>query len=130
VYQYKSVYNPSQDDLKIVDSELGNYNDKIIGLQKCISLGSFAKDSNEKIIGGVAGELFWGWLYIDQIWVHDNYRRQKIGTNLIYEIEKLALEKRICKSHLCTTSFQAFEFYKKNRLYSLWTIRRYASWIY
>ena len=104
--------NPNNEEKKIIDQGITTYNLQKIGEQKYIPVASFAKIDN-KIIGGITGDLFWNYLYIDLMWIEEGYRKQGIGKKLIKEIECLAVDNGIYRSHLCTASFQSLEFYKK-----------------
>lgn len=107
-----AVTDPKEEDIKIIDEGLDKHNLERIGEQKYISVGSFARD-NGKIIGGITGNLFWNYLYIDMMWIQDEYRGKDLGRKLIEEVEALAIENGIHRSHLCTGSFQSKGFYEK-----------------
>ena len=104
--------NPSEVDIKIIDNGIDQYNDSKIGKQKNISVGSFAR-LGDKTIGGITGNLFWNYLYIDIMWIDERYRKSGIGRRLIEKIEQLSIENGIYRSHLCTASFQSVGFYEK-----------------
>ena len=107
-----STTNPREDEIKIIDDGITEYNYKKIGHQKYIPVASFAR-FDDKIIGGITGNLFWNYLYIDLMWLDEKYRGKGIGRKLIDKIEKLSIENGIFRSHLDTASFQSLEFYKK-----------------
>ena len=51
---------------------------------------------------------------IDIVWVDKQYRRQGLGSILLGEVEREAMEKDCHLVHLDTFDFQAKEFYEKN----------------
>lgn len=65
-------------------------------------------------MGGILGEIKWGWLYIEGLWVSDTVRSKGLGTALLKKLESYAFNKGIVNFRLETTSFQALNFYQKN----------------
>lgn len=71
----------------------------------CLDDGAF--------VGGVLGFLRFDALYIDILFVKDDYRHQGIGRTLMHLIETAAKEKGYQKSYLGTETFQAVDFYQR-----------------
>jgi ribosomal protein S18 acetylase RimI-like enzyme len=67
----------------------------------------------KKIVGGLAGEIFFGWLYISLLWVSDDYRGQGFGSKIMNAAEKEARRRGIKHAWVDTFSFQAPAFYRK-----------------
>lgn len=110
--QITATTNPQNDDMKIIDQGILEYNLQKIGRQKYTPIASFAK-IEDQIIGGITGNLFWNYLYIDLMWIHEDHRGKGTGRRLIDAVENLAVENGIFRSHLCTASFQSLGFYEK-----------------
>lgn len=73
------------------------------------------QDASGQIIAGILSKMYcWNCLYIDALWVKEDYREEGLGTKLITEIEKVAKEKDCHLMHLDTFDFQAKDFYSKN----------------
>ena len=53
-------------------------------------------------------------MYVDILWVHENHRYKGIGTKLLLEAEKEAVQRGCHHVHLNTMSWQAPEFYQKH----------------
>jgi ribosomal protein S18 acetylase RimI-like enzyme len=72
-----------------------------------------AKNARGKLVGGLYGGTYWGWLHVKMLWVDKVYRKQGVGTELIKKAGILA-KKRGCK-YVClsTFSFHAPGFYRK-----------------
>jgi ribosomal protein S18 acetylase RimI-like enzyme len=70
-------------------------------------------DANGNVIGGILGGTYWGWLYVDILWVHEHHRGKGIGTKLLSEAEAEAIRRGCHHVHLDTMSWQAPDFYKK-----------------
>lgn len=72
-----------------------------------------ARDNKGKLIGGLVGMTYWGWLLVFELWVHESQRKKGLGTELLQRAEAMA-KKRGCKYvHLDTFGFQAPGFYRK-----------------
>lgn len=76
------------------------------------SFAIFLKDEQDKIVGGCNGLLYYGCLFIDQLWVDEVYRGQKYGTKLLLAAEKLGKDKGCLFSTLETMDWEALDFYK------------------
>ena len=79
----------------------------------------------DKVIGGVYGELSNNYMYVSVIWVDEAYRGHNIATTLLGKIEKYSIDKGYMKSFLETGSFQAKEFYEKMGYEVISTLRNF-----
>ena len=72
-------------------------------------------DANDKIIAGCnAYILAWGCMFVDDMWVDENYRGQQLGSNVLQAVEKVA-ENRGCHIiYVNTSDFQAKPYYEKH----------------
>src|SRR5262249_13966040 len=66
-----------------------------------------------KVVGGLVGETFWGWMFIRLLWVSDKYRGRGFGTALMEAAEEEARTRGVRNVYVDTFSFQAPEFYHK-----------------
>ena len=71
------------------------------------------KDSQEKIVGGLIGDVFLGCLDIRILWIKDEYRGQGYGSKLMQLAEDNARKMGCTVIRLDTFNTQAPEFYKK-----------------
>jgi len=72
-------------------------------------------DEEGNIIAGCLAIMYcWNVVAIDIIWVDEQYRGQGLGSILLGEVEREAMEKGCHLVHLDTFDFQAKEFYEKN----------------
>lgn len=97
-----------------ISRRLGTYNARTapdLGYER---VAVVARDADGALRGGVWGELYWGWLFIQSLWVDDARRGQGLGSALLRRIEALAVERGITRAHLETTSFQAPAFYARH----------------
>lgn len=69
-------------------------------------------NANGEIIAGCVARMYcWNVLYVDILWVEENYRHQGLGTKLLEFIENTAKGKGCYLIHLDTFDFQAKDFY-------------------
>jgi GNAT superfamily N-acetyltransferase len=94
--QIETVFDPPADSLAQVDRGLHEFNLTRLGegtIHRYHRVAVFARDGDGTLIGGIHGELFWDWLHIDTLWVHEAHRRQGIATRLLMQIEAAAAAK-------------------------------------
>ncbi|GGH86984.1 GNAT superfamily N-acetyltransferase [Pullulanibacillus pueri] len=69
-------------------------------------------DDNRNWIGGLNADVYWGWMEINDFWLHEEYRGKGLGGELLEKAEKIAKEKGATQSLLTTFEFQARSFYE------------------
>ena len=106
-------HSPSENEIKYIREALNQFNKGIVGDDGHTPLNIVEYDNVGNVIGGILGGTYWGWMYIDILWVHESHRKQGIGTRLLHEAESEAVCRGCHHVHLDTMSWQAPEFYKK-----------------
>ena len=76
-------YHPSADDLAYISRQFRALSDQQSGIFPLKALHIFAYSPDRKILGGLVGDISWGWLHIDTLWVAESYRLSGIGTSLM-----------------------------------------------
>lgn len=72
-------------------------------------------NANGEIIAGCVARMYcWNVLYIDILWVDENYRDKGLGSELLKYVEDTAKAKDCYLIHLDTFDFQAKDFYLKH----------------
>jgi GNAT superfamily N-acetyltransferase len=66
-----------------------------------------------RIVGGLASETYYGWMFVSLLWIDDQHRRKGLGTTLMQRAEKAAARQGAHHVWLDTFGFQAEGFYKK-----------------
>ncbi len=74
----------------------------------------YLEDENGELIAGLYGESYWQSMEIDRLWVHEEYRYQGLGSQLLVKAIEHAQTKQCRFVHLTTFSFQAPDFYQKH----------------
>jgi|WetSurMetagenome_2_1015567.scaffolds.fasta_scaffold583150_2 GNAT superfamily N-acetyltransferase len=76
-------------------------------------LNIFARDRENRIVGGLVGYTFCGWLFVDSFWVEEALRGKGVGKRLMSLAENNALQMGCKYAHLETFTFEARPFYEK-----------------
>jgi GNAT superfamily N-acetyltransferase len=104
---------PSDADVEILPNGLEEFNEsRWPGHQPWKALGVFARDG-QRIVAGLSGGTYCGWLFIRYLWVSDALRSKGIGRQLMAGAEARALERGCHSAWVDTFSFQAPGFYRK-----------------
>ena len=106
--------SPNEKEIKYIRESLYQFNKDIVGDDGHTPLNIVEYDENGDVIGGILGGTYWGWMYIDILWVQADFRRRGIGSKLLVEAEKEATRRGCHHVHLDTMSWQAPDFYKKH----------------
>ncbi|MCR9420660.1 N-acetyltransferase [Vibrio sp. RM-69-4] len=107
------VSQPNDSDFEALKNGLNGFNEIHTGTLHRETISSFVKDSANQTVGGILGEIKWGWLYIQGLWVSDSVRSNGLGSKLLQQLENYVQSKGVTNYRLETTSFQALDFYKK-----------------
>ena len=74
---------PKEADVEVLPNGLEAFNEsRWPGHRPWRPLGVFVRDG-ERIVAGLAGETYSGWLFIKYLWVSDGLGRQGIGRKLV-----------------------------------------------
>lgn len=104
---------PAEEDYEALRLGLNSYNQIYTDEPLREKLACFLKDESGTILGGILGELRWGWLHIQGLWVAEPLRGKGWGSRLMHQLEHSTRKKDINNFRLETTTFQALGFYRK-----------------
>ena len=110
------IQQPDQllaEDVAYVSRQFRAHNDQQGGLFPSKELHLFAYGEDGQIVGGLFGDISWGWLHVDVLWVADSHREHGIGSLLMDRAEAEAVAMDVQRAYLETTEFQALGFYEK-----------------
>lgn len=115
-HTYKMVVEPAPnpEEIDIVRQGLVTYNYSHTQDKSYQPLVIFIRDATEAVVGGLLGDIYWGWLAINILWLAEPVREQGWGTQLLKTAESIAIEPGCHSAHLDTMSFQARAFYEQN----------------
>ncbi len=112
------IEESTKDEYGLVDDGIVEYNiSKVPFTQEpsYISINRVIKDLDGEVLAGINSLLYcWNCLYVDVLWVKEQFRKEGYGSILLSEVEKIAKEKGCNLIHLDTFDFQAKDFYRKH----------------
>jgi len=113
-----SIINGSESDVTYICDKLVEYNLKQVPKTQEMEFVNITKkilDEENNIIAGCYAKMYcWNVIYIDILWVDERYRKHGLGSELLEEIERIAVEHKCSLIHLDTFDFQAKDFYLKH----------------
>ena len=113
-----NVINCVDNDAEYICDKLVEYNlQQVPKTQKLDFVNIYKKivDEKDDIIAGCLAKMYcWNVVYIDVLWVADQYKGHGFGTKLLNEIEGIAIKENCSLIHLDTFDFQAKDFYIKH----------------
>ena len=113
-----TIEKSTSEEVALIDNEIVRYNlSKVPFTQEpsFVSINRVIKGVNGEIVAGLNSILYcWNCLYIDVLWVKEEFREEGYGSILLNEVEKISKEKGCKLVHLDTFDFQAKDFYLKN----------------
>lgn len=110
-YRINFVDKPEESAWGIIGRGVSEYNRAQAGEDNFLRLCFVLHAPDHEIAGGVLGELYWGWLHVDLLWVREDLRGRGYGQRLLAVIETEARQRGAKQAYLDTFSFQAPEFY-------------------
>lgn len=114
-----------EEDREIIFQNLLKYNLARIEDKNPKDLGIYLKDETGKMLAGLTGDTHGKWLFVKFLWVSEELRGQKIGSQILKQAEQTAKERGCKYAFLDTFSFQAPVFYKKRGYKEVFTLEEY-----
>jgi len=111
--EYQIVYI-DQPPWEIIGGGIAEYNTQQAGDDQGKNLCFVLRSPDQEIIGGVIGATYWNWLYINLMWIKEEFRGRGFGHQLLTLAEQEARQRGAEYAYLDTFSFQAPDFYKKH----------------
>ncbi len=119
-------FRSAEDGYRAVLEGLGrNILSKIGDVELGRSMQVFIRNKEKRVVGGVIGQIFGGWLYISLLWVKESLRNRGNGSRLLKTIETEAVKFGCKYAHLDTYSFEARAFYEKHKYTLFATLENY-----
>jgi GNAT superfamily N-acetyltransferase len=113
-YTITSEETPSPSDLTAVRDGLEAFNQAHAEAVNYRPRNLFVRDAEGKVAGGLIGATYWGWLYVEILWVAEGTRGRGYGSRLLEQAEREALGRGCHGAHLDTMDFQALPFYQRH----------------
>ncbi len=103
---------PTAVELASVRDGLVAFSRNVADYDEAQPLGVFAR-LDEAIVGGITGTTQCEWLFIEYLWVCDEFRGDGLGARLLREVEAAGRARGCRGVFLDTFSFQAPQFYRR-----------------
>jgi GNAT superfamily N-acetyltransferase len=104
---------PAEDEMREVRRGLRAYNQPHVDNMDYVNFTVFLRDGGGQVVGGLLGNAYWGWLYVDALWVSEPLRQKGYGRRLMLAAEDAARDRGFHSAYLDTFDFQALPFYQK-----------------
>jgi len=114
VFEIVYIEKPEQSAWGIIGQGINHYNIQQAGDNNFQRLCFVLHAPDKVVVGGIIGEIYWGWFYIDLLWVKDELRGHGYGHRLLSQAEDEARRLGARNAYLDTFSFQAPDFYKQH----------------
>lgn len=113
-YQIVCMDKPDDAAWHAIGGGLHDYNLQQAGDNQFQQLCFLLRSPGQEIAGGLIGEIHWGWLFINLLFVKDELRGQGYGHRLLTLAEEEARQRGATHAYLDTFSFQAPGFYQQH----------------
>ena len=113
VLEIRYEQNPEESAWGIIGRGISQYNKKQAGDNKFQHLCFVLEAPDETIVGGLVGETYWEWFFVDLLWVEEELRGRGYGYQLLMKAEEEARRRGAKSAYLDTFSFQAPDFYQR-----------------
>jgi GNAT superfamily N-acetyltransferase len=101
-------------DVAVITDGLGAYDFSQIGYRDFRRLAVFVRDPQTgKVVGGLYGRSEFGLVYVDWLFLPEDWRRARIGSRVLAMAEEEGRRRGCTRIALTTLSVQAPGFYKK-----------------
>jgi GNAT superfamily N-acetyltransferase len=107
------IVSVEQPEWGIIGGGIHNYNIQQAGEDNGQTICFVIQSPDEEVVGGVIAATHWDWLYIDLMWLKEDFRGLGYGQRLLELAEEKARQLGAKEAYLDTFSFQAPDFYKK-----------------
>ncbi len=101
------------EDRRVIRSAVDSWNVAATGVDDDQDVCIFLRDEHSRILGGLLGAVWGGWLHIQFLWVDPSLQRQDYGSQVLDAAEAEAQAHGARGAFLETFSFQARPFYEK-----------------
>ncbi len=106
--------DPSPHDVRCIEEGLQAYNRLYAPDDNYQALTVLLRAPDRRLVGGLLGETYWGWLHVGILWLHESVRHQGYGSKLFAAAEQEAIRRGCRQAHLDSMSFQAVGFYQRH----------------
>jgi len=117
--------DPDENDREAILNPLLAFNDSRAGQDDYKPLAILLRDDEGVTQGGLWAKCYYGWLFVELLFVPEVMRGQQLGARLLAQAEQWAKEQSCVGIWLDTFSFQAPGFYEKQGYSVFGRLERY-----
>lgn len=111
-FKITSEIRPRPEDVAAIENAVNRHNMMLMNDWVYQRVAVFLRDDANRVMGGVLGGIWGGWLHLNYLWVTEALRGHGYGSQLLARAEDTA-RARACRGiFLETHSFQARPFYE------------------
>ena len=100
-------------ELEAIGGGLTAFNEGDVGPARRLPLAVVVRDEDDTIIAGISGYTAWGWLYIQWLWVADDFRQQGVASKMLAAAEAEALARGCENAWIDTFNPDALRLYQR-----------------
>jgi GNAT superfamily N-acetyltransferase len=108
------VEKPTDEMWEVIGGGINQFNHQHSGPEDFQHLCFALYGPGGQVAGGLIGEIYWGWLYINLMFITEELRGQGYGHQLLIQAEAEAKKRGATSVFFDTFSFQALDFYQKH----------------
>ncbi len=105
---------PELDAVAAIQRGLHTFNQEMGGPYDREPVTLLARAADGTARGGLLGLTFWGWLFVDWLWLSRELRGKGVGSELLRRAEDVARARGCQHAYTDTFSFQAPGFWERN----------------
>jgi len=103
--------HPKDEDLHVLTEGITDYAEQQRDHKPIQQFAFFIRDEHQRIKGGCNGAMYYGCIYIDQLWVAKELRHQGFGSKLMLAAENLGKDNGCLFATVNTMEWEALDFY-------------------
>lgn len=112
-FEIQYIEKPNDVVWEVVGGGIRDFNKAHAGSDAATPLCVVLKAPGGEVVGGLIGDTYYEWLYINLMFVKDELRGKGFGQKIMALAEEEARRRGVKNIYLDTFSFQAPEFYEK-----------------
>jgi len=110
------IHDATKEEGDYINHQLNNFNNSKVPYTQeppYLSIHRCIKDGNE-VVGGILSLIYrWNVLFIDKLWIKEDFRNKGYASALLKDVEETAIKMGCKLAHLDTYDFQARGLYEK-----------------
>ena len=119
------IFDDSTDFADLAKQKIAEFNAQHWDASKRRALGLKKLSDDGSLLAALAGRTFGNWFYLESFWLAESERGKGVGSAMLAEAERIALQRGGKFVVLDTLDFQAKPFYQHHGYQLAWTQQDY-----